>query len=186
MLVWAGMLVAVLMIKWVYGDLDSDRKKKKFLYLSAAVIIFIVGSRFASQKGLGDINNYYRLYERMPEVEFEDLFSASAMEPGYLLLNKLLSMVSPWPQTILYAEAFICVAFSFRFIYKFCPDVFLGVLGFLSQGLFVFELTAFRQGIAISLCLFAVEFVEKKKFWKLQVNSKVFFVSYQIKNMQVM
>ncbi len=164
MFVWACMLVGIILLKVLYGELDSDKKKKRFLIWSGIIIVLVVGSRYAAQKGMGDINNYYRLYSRMPDILFEDLFSSSAMEPGYLLLNKTLSLVSPWPQTIIYVEALICVAFSFRFIYKYCPDVFLGVIGYLSQGLFVFELTAFRQGIAISICLFAVEFAQKRKF----------------------
>lgn len=164
MLVWAGMLIAILLVKAWYGELYSDEKKKKFLYWSGAIIVLVAGSRLASRRGLGDINNYYRLYEKILETEFEDIFSESLMEPGYLLFNKVLSVIAPWPQAILYAEALICVAFTFRFIYKFCPDVFLGVIGYLSQGLFIFELTAFRQGIAISICLFALEFVQKRKF----------------------
>ena len=163
MVVWLCMLATVLLAKFFMGTLDSDSSKKRFLIFVGLIVVFVAGSRYATTAGVGDINNYYRLYSRMASISFSELFSSSSMEPGYLLFNKIFSLVLPWTQTIMYAVSAVCVFFSFRFIYKYCSNVFLGVLGYLSQGLFVFNLSGFRQSIAIGICLFAIEFIQKRK-----------------------
>ena len=163
MLVWSALLGYVLIIKLLMGILHSDKKKKTFLFLAGVALVLVMGCRYATPYESGDLNNYYRLYGELANVPWNELAQYSHMEGGYLVLNKILTMIFPWNQTIIFVEAIICVYFTFRFIYKFCSDVFLGVLIYLTQGLLIFELTGFRQAIAISLCLFAVEFIKNKK-----------------------
>ncbi len=84
------------------------------------------------------------------------------MEPGYLFFNKACSHFLPWRHTIVFLEAIICFFIS-RFIYLHCNEAYLALLMFLAQGLFIFELTGFRQTIAISLALYSIDFVIKRK-----------------------
>ena len=164
MLVWYGLIFWILFIKILLGSLRSEKNKIRYLCLIGFALILIMGCRYIDTSLKGDLNNYARLYANLKYISWEDLFVYSDMEKGYLLLNKIFVSIFPWEQSILFIEAIICVYFSFKFIYKYCDDVFLGVLFYISQGLFIFELTGFRQAIAISLCLYAIEFVEKRKF----------------------
>lgn len=169
MLIWSILLFYILIVTFIMGSLNSSDKKKKYLLLVGIAIVFVLGCRYANPNLRGDLNNYYRLYQDISAVSWNNLLSFSEMEKGYIVLNKMLSLIFNSAQTIIFAEAIICVFFTFRFIYKFCADVFLGLLTYLT-GLMIFELTGFRQAIAISLCLFAVEFIQKKKLiWFLLI-----------------
>lgn len=166
MTVWIGLIVWIFIAKSLSGNIITDKGKRKFLILVGIVLILIMGFRYADISSRGDLNNYARLYTRIRDVEWKDVIGYNGMEPGYLILNKLFSMFFPWTQSIIFIEAIICVLFTFRFIYKFSNNVYLAVLLYLAQGPFIFQLTGFRQAIAMSICLFAVEFIEKRKLFK--------------------
>lgn len=166
MTVWIGLIVWIFIAKALSGNISTDKGKRNFLILFGIVLILIMGCRYADISSKGDLNNYARLYAKIRDVDWKDVIGYNDMEPGYLILNKLFSIIFPWTQSIIFIEAFICVSFTFRFIYKFCNNVFLAVLLYLAQGPFIFQLTGFRQAIAMSICLFAVEFIKKRKLLK--------------------
>lgn len=163
MIVWVGLICWILFVRLISGSLKNKKEKIFFLFMTGIALILVMGCRYVNIEDRGDLNNYARLYYNLAEIPWSEMFEFSEMEPGYLILNKLCLKVFPWTQSIIFIEAVICVFFTFRFIYKFCNDVFIGVLCYLAQGLMIFELTGFRQGIAISLCLFAAEFIERRK-----------------------
>lgn len=163
MTVWIGLIVWIFIAKALSGNLSTDKKKRNFLILVGIALVLIMGCIYADISSRGDLNNYARLYTRIKDVAWKDVIAYVDMEPGYLIFNKLFSMIFPWTQSIIFIEAIICVFFTFRFIYKFCNNVLLAVLLYLAQGPFIFQLTGFRQAIAMSICLFAVEYIEKRK-----------------------
>lgn len=162
MVVWVALLIWITVVKGYLGSLLSDKQKKLFLLLSGIGVVFVMGARYADPALKGDLNNYARMYMKMGMIPWNEVLLNSDLEPGYLLLNKICSVVFPWTQSIVFIEAFICIYFTFRFIYLNSDDVYLAVLMYLAQGLFIFELTGFRQAIAISLCLYSIEFVKKR------------------------
>lgn len=163
MTVWILMISSIIFLRLIMGSLNTTKKKKKFLTISALIIIFVVGSRNGKINYGSDLNNYYRIYISAIESSWNVFFNINKVDVGYLLLNKLLAAVFPWPQFIIYFVAALTVSITFRFIILNSDDVFLSVLFFLSLGTFGFFLTGFRQSIAIVLCLFAFEFVLRKK-----------------------
>lgn len=192
MVVWIALLIWLTLVKGYLGNLLTDKNKKLFLLLSGIGIIFVMGARYANPSMRGDLNNYARMYLKMRMIPLNEVLLNSNIEPGYLLLNKICSIVFPWSQSIFFIEAFICVYFTFRFIYWNSNDVYLAVLMYLAQGLFIFELTGFRQAIAISLCLYSIEFIKKKNVFdffititfacSFHTTAIVFFPMYYIVN----
>lgn len=162
MVVWIALLIWITFVKVYLGNLFLSKQKKLFLLFSGIGIIFVMGARYADPSMSGDLNNYARMYLNMRKTPWNEVFLNSDIEPGYLLLNKICSVVFPWAQSIVFIEAIICVYFTLRFIYLNSDDVYLAVLMYLAQGLFIFELTGFRQAIAISICLYSIEFVKKR------------------------
>ncbi len=165
MIVWGGLLLWITFIKVCLGDLHSDGRKKFFLFLSGLGMVFVMGSRYADVSSKGDLNNYARVYQSSLSIPWNDFLGSVGMEPGYLVFNKICSQVFPWTQSIIFIEAIICVYFISRFIYLYCNESYLALLMFLAQGLFVFELTGFRQAIAISLALYSIDFVHKRNLF---------------------
>lgn len=162
MIVWVGLLLWITFIKLLLGNIRHSGRKKLFLFLSGLGMVFVMGSRYADPAGIGDLNNYVRVYQLVQLYPWNDLLSMN-MEPGYLFFNKACSYFLPWRHTIVFLEAIICVFFISRFIYFHCNEAYLALLMFLAQGLFIFELTGFRQTIAISLALYSIDFVIKRK-----------------------
>ncbi|MGN0930307.1 MAG: EpsG family protein [Thermoguttaceae bacterium] len=175
MIVWGGLLLWITFIKLCLGNLHLCGRKKLFLLLSGLGIVFVMGARYADPAGDGDLNNYARVYQIAQKVPLNDLFSIVNMEPGYLVFNKMFSMFFSSYQTIIFLEAIICVFFISRFIYFYCDEAYLALLMFFAQGLFIFELTGFRQTIAISLVLYSIDFILKRKFFLFLITSAVAF-----------
>lgn len=169
-MIWYLLLFIIVFLKICFGKMKSYKKKRAFLLISGILIILVMGCRYADVSLRGDLNNYYRMFQSTFDVAWQDIFTTfSYMEPGYVLLNKVLTVFFPWQQSIIFIEALICVYFVSRFILKFDVDPFVGILVYLAQGIWIFQLTGFRQAIAISLCMFSLEFVQQQKFGKFAV-----------------
>lgn len=59
-----------------------------------------MGARYANPSMRGDLNNYARMYLKMRMIPLNEVLLNSNIEPGYLLLNKICSIVFPWSQSI--------------------------------------------------------------------------------------
>ena len=150
----------------IFAD-NSEYTRKKFLLFSGVIMIIAFSIRNADANMGSDLNNYYRLYKRAIETPSLSVFlSVNPFEKGYLILNWLLSRVIKWPQFILFFQSAFCIGVTFRFIFKHSKDVLVSVLGFMSFGVMQFYLTGFRQSIAISICLIALEMAENRKLIK--------------------
>lgn len=144
----------------------SQKDDRRILVLAFIMLLFIFGCRSGYADPGGDVDIYYHYYTEAIECDDLQLYIDSHndwMESGYLLLNWLFARIIPWPQFILFFEAAFCCGITLRFIYKYSDDVLLSLLGFMSLGVMGFYLTGFRQSMAISLCLLALEMADRKK-----------------------
>lgn len=163
MYVFVLLIAYLLLLRFFMGDLSDKRAQKKYLMLSAIPIILIMSLRYHVIDVVTDTKDYYDFYEMASMLSIKELFNDPFFEPGYILLNKAFASIIPNPQFIFFLEAFICVSAVCRFIYKNLESPFFGMLFFVTLGTMTFEFTAFRQGIAMSICLFAVEYIKEKK-----------------------
>ena len=144
----------------------SRKDDRRILALAFIMLFFIFGCRYGLADPGSDVDIYYQYYLEAAECDDLQLYidtHNSWMESGYLVLNWLFARIIQWPQFILFFEAAFCCGITLRFIYKYSDDVVLSLLGFMSLGVMGFYLTAFRQSIAISFCLLALEMADKKK-----------------------
>lgn len=163
MIVWITLITYLLILKLILGKLTSDQKRKKFLLISSIPIILVMGLRYPHYGVVYDLEVYYSFYNKSIELPLGLLFKSTRLEPGYVLFNKLLATIIPWPQFILFAVAIICVSAVSYFIYKNSRDPFLSVIFYVTLGTMMFQLTGFRQAIAMSICLVSTEFIKKKE-----------------------
>ncbi len=144
----------------------KPQKKKWFLFVCgvALFLMFALRSRYV---GSQDSYNYYNNWRNLSGKslgELLDFMDGSKMTSGYLASVWGLSHIFTSPQ---FAFVFSGLLFSVavcRFIYKNCEDVVLGFLMYVTLGLYVFMAQGLRQSVAMSICLFAVEFAKKRKF----------------------
>lgn len=151
--------------KRVFFNSGTREDDKRLLALAFVMMVLVFGCRHWESFSGGDLYNYYTCYEKAIKSEniFQFINSDDWMDKGYLALNWLMSRVIQWPQFMFFFEAAFCCGITFRFIYKYSKDVLISVLGFMSLGTLSLYLTGFRQSMAISLCLLALEMAEKKK-----------------------
>lgn len=162
MFVWL-ISMALLIFLAVAIKPKDERSKKRFFWLAALILIFLLGCRNGEVNMGSDLNNYYRTYGRAIEMNWHDFKASSEMELGYLVLNFVMARIFPWQQFILFAQAAFCVGTYFYFIHKNTNSVNIATICFVSFGAFQFFLTGFRQSIAICFGLLMFEAAKKKK-----------------------
>lgn len=183
------LILILLFISRGGGRHYPPKKSGQICLFVAVYLVFFMGFRDATQHYGTDLNNYYRLYATCAKaVSPMDVINSSIMEPGYILLNWLLSKIIPYPQFILIIQATICIGITLRFINKYSVNITLSILIFLALGVFLFYLTGFRQSLSIACCMIALEKSMERKFkdfcicmiiaFALHRSSILFFPSY--------
>ncbi len=200
MWVWIWMLLSIILL-WVLIP-DALGKKKKnliFLGLSFLVVAFIVGSRSPQLMRSIDMRNYYRMFMRASTMSFDSLVAKyDTIEKGFLFLMKAVSVVSSWPLTFQYVHAAFCTFVMFWYIYRNADNVFFGVITYICLGPWQFLLTGYRQGIAMCLCIIALECMKKRTLrWDLtaagliliamtmHVTAWIFFAAFAIRYVKI-
>lgn len=161
----AALIIIVLKITMFKNE--SEINDKRFMIVSAVVLIIIFGIRNGATNYGTDLNSYYRMYERaIQTTDFWNFYASSSVEIGYSFINWVLARLIKFPQFILFFQATICIGLTFRFIKRYSSDLLFSVLGFMAFGICQFYATGFRQAIAISLCLLAIDYAESRKLIK--------------------
>ncbi|MCM1300268.1 MAG: EpsG family protein [Alistipes senegalensis] len=134
------------------------------LYGLFAVFIFFM----AGFRGMGnDYDGYREIFESIRSLQAYELFDPSKVyvEPIYGLLNIAMSEL-PY-QAILVVMAFLNIVILFPFIYKYSPYPFVSLLLFAGMFMYSNMMGLIRQSLAVSICLWAIVNVEKRRFWWL-------------------
>ena len=163
MIVWIGLFVFIVGVKLAMGELNTDKKKKRFLRIVGIVLALFWALRGENYGRVYDLRVYMATFEEIAITPWDQLFYDPTFEPGFTVLNKLLSYLSTSGRTIIVFHAIFCVYTVCRFIYKNTNEVFWGFLFFYSLGNMGFFLTGLRQAIAMCVCMYAVEAAKKKK-----------------------
>ena len=144
--------------------LIKKNAKKVFLILTAIVFVAVLGSRH-NWYGFGDEGGYYRVYDQISRLDFNGFLRKfeTKRDWGFYFFCWIISRVFTWPQMIIYVNTTIVIATNFYFIYKKCEDPLLAVSVLFGCGLIGFELSAFRQAMALSLIMIAMLYIERKK-----------------------
>lgn len=169
MIIWGSLIIYIVLLRFLIHDLRSKKKQKFFLIMVGAGIFFVMAFRYPYYENVYDLDGYVYYYKAMNYTDWNNIFNIpgfARFEYGYAILNKLLNTIIPWPQFILIFEAGLCVYAVCKFIYKNSNDPFLGILFYITLGGMSFQLTAFRQAIAISICLLSIELIKEKKLIK--------------------
>ena len=161
-----------ILLRIILGDLTKEKSTKKaYLTLCGLCIIFVMGfrSRFS---GTTDTNWYCMLFERVRDsnVDLLNFIMQGTLETnwffseiGFSIFIWVLANIFSSAQWLLLITAIIMTVCTLRFISKHSKDVVLSVIMFITLGLFTFNINGLRQCIAMSICLFAYDFIKEKK-----------------------
>lgn len=155
----------------LYGFLVKDKKK---LVVLASLQTFLILALRAPTLGV-DLDNYSGGFEYIKTLGFGDLLSRLhlvktaelvspyAYESGYTVINWIIGKLGFGFHGFLVIYAGFCTFSVGRFIYKYCSEAWLGFILFVSLGFFEITFGILRQTLAMSILLFAIPLINKKK-----------------------
>lgn len=154
--------------------LDFGVKKNEiynYLYLIFALFVFFI----AAFRGMGnDYEGYQAIFQSFQNLSFKDIFNPSEVyvEPGFAILNILLSTF-PY-QTILVVMAAANITILFPFFRKYSPYPYITLLFFAGMFMYSGMMGLIRQHLAIAICMWAMIEPHKRRFWWLVLLATLF------------
>lgn len=145
---------------------SNDKAKRTFLFWCGIAMFLIIALR-NKEVGSTDSENYFNNWVRMSNVSFKSVLPIAEetnMDIGYLVYVWISSHVFPNGQFAFVFSGLLFTIAVCRFIYKNSEDVLLSFEMFICLGLYSFMVQGLRQAMAMSICLFAIEFCKKRKF----------------------
>lgn len=144
---------------------SSDGLKRKYLFVCGLITFLMIGLRHYNV-GSGDGGWYYSNWNYMSDLPVSgiaSIFKRFDIENGYLTCVWLLSRVFKDPQFVFVFYGLLIAVSVSRFVYLNSDDVVVGIVMFNCLGLWGFMVQGLRQGIAMCICLFALEYAKKRK-----------------------
>lgn len=140
----------------------SGKRKKKLYVIVSFTSIFLISGLRGYTVGT-DTVNYQQLFILVSNVDFSNIFVWSRTEPGYLLLTKILSIVTIEPQAITILNSAIIVFGIALFVFYNSDNVCISTFLFLATFYFCASLNISRQFIAVALICNSFYFFKRGK-----------------------
>lgn len=141
---------------------------RRGVYCSLAGMMFFSYYLLKDNTIFPDIDDYFYTFKRVSMVSLKFIITQGSpiegQDPdlGYLIYNKLLSLISTDYYILIFANSAIVLAGYMSFIKRYSGFLFMSMALFL-LGPFYHSLFIYRQYIAIALCLFSVSFILNRK-----------------------
>lgn len=140
----------------------TKNAKRVWMLASCTMLLVLVCLRDVSVGS--DTQIYCNYFMRYKDLTWRKLFIFS-LEPGYAVLNKLLSYVITDSQGFIFAMGIICLIPSFFFIRKFSAFPLLSIVIFYANFLKASEYL-YRQWIAVLLLFCSFKYIVERKLVK--------------------
>lgn len=173
-------LMTIILAVGCFFKVNSTKTKQLVFLISVFTILAITASLRSYNVGI-DTEQFYRNYMIINVAGWENS-SVLRYEFGFFALCKILNYISTDPQLlIIVSSCFICFSVG-RFIYKNSNDVIFSSFLFISLNIFSMYLNVMRQAIAISIILFAIEFLKKPNIKNIIIYILIVILAMQFHN----
>lgn len=158
----------------IIGKNQNMNTQKLALIISCMILFFFMAMR-APTVGV-DTRFYCHVYEQLSKAPITKVFSMETyateagnwsldFEWGYRLYNKLWGILGSSGQIITIANSLTIFLLLYRLIRKESKDYFLSIWLYLTLGIYQTEMNVARNAIAIMICYYAMQYIEKHD-WK--------------------
>ncbi|TDQ09910.1 EpsG family protein [Pedobacter metabolipauper] len=131
------------------------------LIFSGLILVLTAGLRYGDR----DYLNYIEIYDLVAKL-FVDFDAALVHgEPGYLMLNRIFKTMGIGVTGVFLFMAFCSVGLSLNFFRKYTPYFLIALLIYFSHVFLLRDMVQIRAGLAASISLYALTYVEKRRFW---------------------
>lgn len=163
----ASPILVNLIMGGMFSLRNNEQKIRRVLLITCGIIMTLMIGLRSPYIGSGDTYRYMRNWNYAQNISFGNLgafLDEIDFEKGYLISVWILSHIFKHPQWLLFLSGAFFSYSVCSFIDKNCKNVVLPLVIFNCLGLFNFMVQGLRQGLAMCICLFAIEFVKKRKF----------------------
>lgn len=164
-LIFLPMLIALIENRGIIriGAAPNGRRKTELIVFFT---IFMLLLMFRGADCGVDTAGYLSQFSRRSDMSWGDLFRYEDTERGYLVLNKLISLLGKNPQIFLMITGLL-TALPLLYFYKREAELpFLTIALFLAVAPFPMYFSGIRQSLAMGLAFPAWYLARDKKFWK--------------------
>lgn len=163
----ASPVIIYVVLTWIYQKpVSKSEKLRKRYIIICSVILFAMIACMHRSVGSGDAQWYYNNWEYMSQLSWDQFLYIQKyfdIEKGYLYTVWLLSKPFRNPQFIFVFYGLLVAVSVGKFIDKNCENTIVGFVMFNCLGLWGFMVQGLRQGIAMCICLLAIEYCKQRK-----------------------
>lgn len=149
----------ILLETYCYKRIKGINPKKIFLFTCLLQLTFIIG--FRNNVG-ADFSSYRRMYNYLSGI-WQYRYTYYSAEIGYELLNRLCGVFGLPYWGLNFVCAFITNYFLIKAVNKFKCDPYLSIFLYISLFFFYHSMNQVRQGIAMTIGLFALAQLSRNK-----------------------
>lgn len=154
------LLILYFVLKYIPGE-----KGNIFRYYFLCICLFLL-SAFRGETVGGDLEHYIPHFEEISTTNsFKEIFFlyTSNFEPGYTLLLKFISIISPANRFYLIVTSAISLIGPFIFIKRYSPWPCFSLFIYMLLGFYTNTFNNVRQSMAISIYLISLSFIIEEK-----------------------
>lgn len=143
--------------------INTKNSNKIFLFLNFIFFLFLASLRDVNVGN--DTIEYYRIFDAISSIKsIYEIINISRYELGYLFLNFVITRITNNFNVILFVTSFIYLYSVFKFIERYADSKFLAIILFFTLSAYYLIFNIQRQCIAIAIFLYAIRFLEEKKY----------------------
>ncbi len=162
--------IILLIISGVLGIFICERKpspKKELIVLGIITLLMCVMAALRGENVGVDYDWVYRDYFLAARAHgFAFLFSAENLylvEPVYGLLNQIVALFTENPMGLWWTASVVIILLRAVFIWRYSSKIWLSVFCYIGLGFFTYALCTLRQELGISVAMFALPFLQRRK-----------------------
>ncbi|MFC0013745.1 MULTISPECIES: EpsG family protein [Allobacillus] len=137
-------------------------EKEKLFFWVTFTILFLISALRGPQIGT-DTANYIRGFKRISNAEYSNFFNVVRWEEGYVLFNKIISILSNSPQIIIIFTSLLILSCVFYFINRNSKNIIFSIYIFVTMFYYFASFNIIRQFLAIGIILIAYKFILERR-----------------------
>lgn len=161
-------IIVIATILCFIAEKKIDSRISKFLFLCSFFIVFLFsGLRYNVGTDFGMYEEIFVYSHSSSIIRLAEIYD---MEIGWIILNKLSSLIGNDPQIIFLVSSFIIIGNFYIFIFNHKDNINIGLSIFIFLTIFLIpSFNGIRQFMAMSILLYSFDYMKKKSFLKFLV-----------------
>lgn len=163
------MFIYYLLLLFILMNGILAKNNRRWFVYSTFTLIFLIAALRKYTIGI-DLELHYAInFERIANLSWAEAIEYPAYDVGLNILCKLFSYISNDRQIFIICTSAIIFYSVARYIYKYAEDVAMETFMFLTMYCYFLYLNIIAQALAFSIFLFAIPYLQKKKYLKYTV-----------------